>query len=1203
MKLASRLVVYDYLTSLLGGDAADLREAAKKIEPGRRGDGQSYYYQTIDAWGARVPLDRSQLAEYDMNVLAIEDRLGKFRAGFQYTYFQYLAALYTEIYLHRLADDPNELWFAIRDHRNKNFRDAVTPIKKRDLRKSALWMATGSGKTLLAHTNLLQFQHYQPFQPDNILFVTPSPTLSAQHLEELAQSGLRARHALTSGDATEVQVLEITKLYVDDVDSEERRGGESMPTSAFEGQNLILVDEGHKGSTTRSDAAVERKWRDRRESLAGDLGFTFEYSATFAQITETNNELLEEYGKTISFDYGYKHFWEDGYGKDYRVVNVKKEGAYDTDELLLAGLLVLYEQARYFKDKRAEIGAYNIEQPLMVFIGSTVTGAVESEVLQIVEFLNRVLVEPDWASETISQMLVGQSGLPSDLFTHRFPYLDELPMTSEAMYADLCELLFHGAGRLQMHMIERGEGEIGLRTADAARDAYCGVINVGNASGFAKKAEAAGITRGEDDHITESVFTAIDSADSQVSFLIGSKKFIEGWSSWRVSVMGLLKVGKSAGPQVIQLFGRGVRLKGRDMGLQRSEALLGSHPDHLRLLETIHIFGLKADYMEAFNVAVRREGITPPQRRALPVEITGDLDDLDLMAPHPGNFNFFEDEVVEFDGSELREPVEVNLMPTFTMAAGVSDHETFHGAEVGETADLPTDLIDVEELYLDLLAFKRRRKWFNTYVTRTSVNDFLSTKVHVTAPKGAFATVNERTRDLAQSAGREALHKGLERFVYVQQRTHETKHLKPAPIRRDHANFPLVKVEDGLVPGYQLAVPEHRVKEVDELIAELAAGTAKLEDLAEPLPRLHVDSHLYHPLLVKESNVDERGQQQALFHEVEVRSVPGGLVESEVVFLRDLRAFWASAVEEDYWAGCEMFLLRNLPRKGVGFFETAGFYPDFMLWLKRGDFQALAFVEPHGMVIWDPVKVALLEDIRGLGHSVPTVAYIVTPTSQAAIGAVGGKAVGEEWLRDHHILLQRSPGYVAYIMEDLRRALDSVERDQYSTDQAVGRFRLVDGGLVDSSSLSAEAMHSSHVPVYSIHAAAGAFGAGEAAELEGWLEVDGRLTADHFVVTALGKSMEPGIGDGELLMFKRYAGGTRQGKVVLVQWAGPGDIETGGSYAVKRYQRHGERASGDLTIELQSDNPEYDSILLTPEYEDEVAVLAEFVEVLRPPVG
>ena len=46
--------------------------------------------------------------------------------------------------------------------------------------------------------------------------------------------------------------------------------------------------------------------------------FTFEYSATFGQIiTNRTADLLNEYGKTIIFDYSYRYFYSDGYGKDF----------------------------------------------------------------------------------------------------------------------------------------------------------------------------------------------------------------------------------------------------------------------------------------------------------------------------------------------------------------------------------------------------------------------------------------------------------------------------------------------------------------------------------------------------------------------------------------------------------------------------------------------------------------------------------------------------------------------------------------------------------------------------------------------------------------------------------------------------------------------------------------------------------------------
>ena len=95
--------------------------------------------------------------------------------------------------------------------------------------------------------------------------------------------------------------------------------------------------------------------------------------------------------------------------------------------------------------------------------------------------------------------------------------------------------------------------------------------------------------------------------------LIGSKKFTEGWSSWRVSTMGLMNVGKGEGAQIIQLFGRGVRLKGYDLSLKRSgrtklpEGV--ERPKHIGVLETLGIFGIHADYMAQFRDFLKEEGL------------------------------------------------------------------------------------------------------------------------------------------------------------------------------------------------------------------------------------------------------------------------------------------------------------------------------------------------------------------------------------------------------------------------------------------------------------------------------------------------------------------------------------------------------------------------------------------------------------------
>jgi phage repressor protein C with HTH and peptisase S24 domain len=140
------------------------------------------------------------------------------------------------------------------------------------------------------------------------------------------------------------------------------------------------------------------------------------------------------------------------------------------------------------------------------------------------------------------------------------------------------------------------------------------------------------------------------------------------------------------------------------------------------------------------------------------------------------------------------------------------------------------------------------------------------------------------------------------------------------------------------------------------------------------------------------------------------------------------------------------------------------------------------------------------------------------------------------------------------------------------------------------------------LPVYSLEAAAGYFGRGEDVQLDGWLEVDARrqLSEDMFVARAVGTSMEPRIHDGDLCLFRRYSGGSRDGLIVLAEHRGIDDPETGGSYTVKRYRStkaaDGEGSWEHTQIRLEPINESFKPIELSEE--SDVRVLAQFIEVV-----
>ena len=150
-------------------------------------------------------------------------------------------------------------------------------------------------------------------------------------------------------------------------------------------------------------------------------------------------------------------------------------------------------------------------------------------------------------------------------------------------------------------------------------------------------------------------------------------------------------------------------------------------------------------------------------------------------------------------------------------------------------------------------------------------------------------------------------------------------------------------------------------------------------------------------------------------------------------------------------------------------------------------------------------------------------------------------------------------------------------------------------------------------PLVPLAVAAGAFGEPQASADESdwqWVEVDTarRLREGMFVARVVGESMMPSIPNGAYCLFSSPVAGSRQGRMVLVQLQDGLDPETGLRYTVKRY--HSEKVADENNwrhsrITLSPENPDFEPIVLRPDYEEAVAVVAEVVEVLGvdAPVG
>ena len=1022
MRLERQLVLNRFLQSLFRAESLeDIKTRLQNVPEGFAGDGHSHFFHALEmVWKGDV----QTLAEYDARVLEHQARLAHHRgSSFSFRYFQYLALVYSEVYLDRLTADPvtlcAEMNAFLKDVREGGEVAAdFSDYQIGDLRRLGFFMATGSGKTLLMHVHIRQVLHYLAHgahpealvdRPDgrrafdNVLLITPGEGLSRQHLDEFTLSGITASHLTQAGawraslgswfSGETVRVIEIHKLADEAVGE-----GESVPVDALGPHNLVLVDEGHKG--TGSEAQV---WKNRQKALC-DKGLLLEYSATFAQAIaaapgrRAQEAMAIEYGRSILFDYSYRYFYQDGFGKDFRVQNLASGTDAHADMLLAGGMLTFYQQLKLYREQRDAYRTYNLSKPLWIFIGHRVTRGASrddkttlSDVATVVQFLGRFASDPEWAVDLVRAVLEGRSGLPgqeegTDLFSGAFPGLEGLD--AGELHRDLTDTVFHGRGDIEVVDLKGADGELGLRVSGSRDGRYFGVVNIGDVAGFRKGLTDIDV---REDALTGSLFRRIEDTDSHVNILVGARKFIEGWSSWRVSTMGLLNMGRGEGPQIIQLFGRGVRLKGKGFCLKRSKALAGEeHPEGIEQLETLEIFGLRADYVRKF-----RELIETEESAELPffVETRANvkLEQLELTVPDLDRAYQFSDDTVVLEAAPHYSPV-INLAPVVHTGGGVViDTRTEGDRLILQAAQL--DILDWKALYADVVEHKRLKGYSNLLVTPDALRDVLR-------PADPCYTLIARERDLQrpealQRATTLILKRFVDRFYAASERQAEHRHLKPVGVRETHASY---------VSRYEIHVREN-CTDLLEKVRKWISSDDKFKSGDKPLPRLHMDKHLYSPLFL-ELPTDKKDK---------VRVLPTPLVESERSFLIGLQKFWEKAHRQAPFKDWEVFVLRNLPGVGVGFHRHSGFYPDFIVWVRKPDRVRVVFVEPHGMRMEDDLggndKVALLKDIKALSDE-PTFqsagmeldGYIITGTPWRDIRGAAAFGSADKLASECHVL-------------------------------------------------------------------------------------------------------------------------------------------------------------------------------------------------------
>ncbi len=1080
-----------------GGSLSALKERlGDTFHEGIRADGQTGFFNQLEHM--LVDPDQVSVADlrrYDLNIVAHWLAITKKRnrtAGSVLTmkYFQYLSLLFSEIYLdwyfnrrQALLDGLNGAMAVYHEEKGAEpFRDYTAD----DLNKLAFWNATGSGKTLLLHVNIKQYLHY--FQadaansyPDRIILLTPNEGLSEQHLDEFRESGISAQlfdKNETSGMYRGwVDVIDVNKL-ADDM------GDKTVAVSAFAGNNLVLVDEGHRGTGSAGGA-----WMARRAALV-DGGFAFEYSATFSQsvakgktiekaeldvlnakaklqFEKTYRQLTdaeqaevvltsddrakakiaavrEAYAKAVLIDYSYKYFYADGYGKDSLILNLREDAYNQNGDLYFtACLLSYYQQLWLWETKKKEISAFGIAKPLWVFVGNTVTGE-DSDVLEVLRFLARFLGDETGSTQRIRSLVEEDAQLldpkGQDIFEKRFVPL--MQRKAEDIYKDILKRLFNAEARQRLKLVnlKATDGELAVRVGTSEPFA---LINIGDAAGFFKTATDEMTFDTESDDFGGGLFGAINSNQSPLNILIGSRKFTEGWSSWRVSTMGLLNMGAGEGSQIIQLFGRGVRLKGQGMSLKRSLPNERPKGAFLEKLETLNIFGVRANYMASFKDYLREEGVTPsdeilhldfPTQKNLPkgtklksLKLRDGFDENGADGFKRKHFPCLYEIPPALAGKIKQPHVTLDLYPRLeALDSAVQDGATAPSArKSGKLSKEAFYGFDWFAIFEAVTRHKDQRGYSNLQVSKDQIKAFCEGDDEwytLFAPDVVLALKSFEDVAAQQAVLVRLLCDFTDRFYSVIKAGFEGQFYDAILVEEDHPamleTYALEFDESDEAQSYH-----DKIVALSNLVAskdiDKAAGWT-----AKGVVAISFENHLYYPLLSKEKGSNIPLELRPLAFDA----------PSEIRFVRDLENFCKTQKGEKILAGKSLYLLRNpsVQSKGLGFATAGNFYPDFLLWVvddSTGQ-QWLTLVDPKGIrqLSISDAKFNLFREIRQLETDLKDElltlnAFILSDTPYPKLLNIQTQASKSD-LEDKHVLFM-DDGHQGYLSSLFARVLSS----------------------------------------------------------------------------------------------------------------------------------------------------------------------------------
>ena len=810
--------------------------------------------------------------------------------------------------------------------------------------RASFWMATGSGKTLVIVKlieilfQLSQLSEVEGGIPKNdILILAPKPKILEQIKEHVnifnqkndLQIDLRELKDWEQYKRSKPNLYEensITVFYYNSFNIKHTgidTANETLYSNYLHGTDdngikygswYVLLDEAHKGVT--GDSIKQSIY-----IVLAKNGFLFNFSATFTDAIDK---------ATTVFNFNLEKFINAGYGKHLKVTqqefknfNKKNQEEYsheDRRNIVLKSLIALAVVKKAKKEiDTIKNGMYH--NPLMITIANTVN-TVDADLKIFFQALAEIAANRDVdITRAKGELLAELRDEKFRAFEFRSGKVNDnvLNVLGNITFNDIKECVFNTNGTGSIEVIEcESKDELAFQLSTANGKPFA-LLKASEATKWNNNVLEGFVTSKE--VVSKSFFDDLNSPNSSINILLGSRIFSEGWDSNRPNIVNFINIGVSEAQKfVLQAIGRGVRVeplpnkRNRFDFLQEKEKLFSVDElqklySKVQAVETVYIFSTNKE-----TVGAILQNITSGSEQEEWKKVEGiKKSDINVELPIP-----------EYEELEILNPnrfkiyaAELALVQEYAEEAGSKVLMVEHNIHF-KTIKKLNDANNFVDGALTNYSKERLLKAidFHFFTKPKKIKSFRN------ITDGASGDINHylKVKTKLELTEVQLLHKLIEDII---EKKYSSKEQIAQAFKEGKIDYGQMEFEFEKFDQERKAKENVKLPEVD---------------------RQFLMEHFYNPVMLVNPTFSD------LFQNVIS-------AESELDFYRRLVAY--ARVEKgkelekyDWWYFSK--LVENVDEIKIPYFNTekgeyANFYPDFIFWFKRDDKYIIKFVDPKGL--------------------------------------------------------------------------------------------------------------------------------------------------------------------------------------------------------------------------------------------------------------